>query len=68
MANPQPPTQVFRHYFYEESRDIVYYSENFPENLGSMIHLGDSDNPKPKSAVAVFMKGQRGYKIVNLDA
>lgn len=67
MANPQPPVKVFRHYFYEESSNKIFYTEEFPDDLGSMIHLGDSDNPKPKMAAAHFMKGQSGYKIINLD-
>lgn len=64
------PVQVHRHYFYDELSHYVYYTEKFPEDLNGMIHLGDSDNPKPVSAVAGLLKGQKvssGYSIRNLD-
>ncbi len=69
MANPQAPTQVFRHYFYDEASNFVYYTEEFPDELGTLIHIGGSDNPKPVSAATAFMQKYNqstGYKLRSL--
>jgi hypothetical protein len=70
MANPQTPMKTFRHYFYDEASDFAFYTEEFPDDLGTMVHIGDSDNPKPASAMAAFLqdgKVNTGYKLRNLD-
>jgi len=64
------PLKVVRHYYWDKSSNIIYYSKEIPEDSLGLTHVGTSDNPNPKSAVQSFLqkgKVRVGFKVRNLD-
>ena len=68
--NPQTPIQVDRHYLYEDATQIIYYTDEMPEDRPELIYIGQSDNPNPKAAAAYFMqtgKVSTGFRLRELS-
>lgn len=58
--------QTVYYYYLDENKKIVYYADEelvMPETT----FLGQTNNPRPKMAVAVFLNNKPGYRIIKVN-
>lgn len=62
---------MWRYYYMDDhTRTIFHTSVELGEDRPDLVFVGMSENPNPKMAVSVFVRGDlipRGYKIRSLD-
>lgn len=54
------------YYYCNDETKFIYYSEEFISDPDELRYIGESDNPRPKSAAAAFMQRglvNKGYRL-----